>query len=37
MKRRDFLKTTSALMGGTILYGIGLPGVAKAEPAGSEG
>ena len=32
MKRRDFLKTTSALMGGTILYGIGLPGVAKAEP-----
>ena len=32
MKRRDFLKTTSALMGGTILYGIGLPSVAKAEP-----
>lgn len=23
MKRRDFLKTTSALMGGTILYGLG--------------
>lgn len=32
MKRRDFLKSTSALMGGTILYGLGLPAMAQAEP-----
>lgn len=33
MKRRDFLKTTSALMGGTILYGIGSrSAAAQGEP-----
>jgi len=32
MKRRDFLKSTSALMGGTILYAVGLPAMAQAEP-----
>ncbi|MBC7152770.1 MAG: ABC transporter substrate-binding protein [Rhizobium sp.] len=32
MKRRDFLKTTSALMGGTILYGVAGPALAQSEP-----
>ncbi|WP_172298217.1 ABC transporter substrate-binding protein [Pseudoruegeria sp. HB172150] len=33
MKRRDFLKTTSALMGGTILYGLGSnSAAAQGEP-----
>lgn len=32
MKRREFLKTTSALMGGTILYGLGQPALAQSEP-----
>ncbi|MGD9862784.1 MAG: ABC transporter substrate-binding protein [Pseudodonghicola sp.] len=32
MKRRDFLKSSSALMGGTILYAIGMPALAAAEP-----
>lgn len=32
MRRREFLKTTSALMGGTILYGLGSPAIAQSEP-----
>ncbi len=32
MKRRDFLKTTTALMGGTILYSLAEPAQAQSEP-----
>jgi peptide/nickel transport system substrate-binding protein len=32
MKRRDFLKTTSALMGGSLIYGVGMPAFAQGEP-----
>ncbi|QEW20206.1 Hemin-binding lipoprotein [Marinibacterium anthonyi] len=32
MKRRDFLKSTSALMGGTILYSITGPAMAQSDP-----
>ena len=32
MKRRQFLKSTSALLGGTLLSSVALPALAQAEP-----
>ncbi len=32
MKRRDFLKSTSALLGGTIIYSLAAPMAANAQP-----
>ena len=32
MKRRDFLKTTTAMMGGTVLYSLAGPAAAQSEP-----